>query len=239
MTYGDSKVRDMCRSILPATNRKSASEDARRIKRHNRRMTRQTLDAWRSEIDPDDFEGHVFSYDDAPACGSGWDGGNIKAVMWDRRDHDKLGPMLRWAVAITADIDDPVDRRSHMRQILPNNLIGWHAMGHIEFLDEFDIDDRPLRSWQVYRPQNQVPTADEIRDRVLTRIQTNHKRLNFELKRTMIPYGPWMAGKFGGQVRAIKPAPVCKNANDEEFFKWAATIEGRRELDRILKTLEI
>ena len=72
MTYGEAKTRDMCRSILPSTRRKTDRRNAQSIKRRNRRLTRQTLHDWKMTADLDDFEGHIFGYEDSlPASTAG------------------------------------------------------------------------------------------------------------------------------------------------------------------------
>lgn len=236
MTYGDDKVRDMCRSILPSTQRKSDRHNAERVRRRNRRTTRQTLHDWRMAADVDDFEGHVFGYEDSPAVGGGWSEcqGSIKTVMWDRREHDKLGPMLRWAVAITADIDDPADRQEHMRAILPDNLIGRHAMGHIKFLDEFDTDVRI--DYSRYHRNAGPMSADDVEAKLREMVATNHKRLNHELKKTVIRYVP-AVDLFGHKYRKAEFANRVAGLHDAAFLDWARTYIGRQTLEKIFENL--
>src|SRR3954468_4122000 len=90
------KERDMCRSILPATNRRSARFNATSIKRQTRRGNRQTLHMWARCDDPYDFEGHVYTDNDPGHRGCGYSQ-TVTEAMWDRRNHDKDGPLVRWA----------------------------------------------------------------------------------------------------------------------------------------------
>lgn len=148
--YGAAKQRNMMRSILPATRRESHRRDARAVKQVNRRRTRQTLHDWKRHIDPYDFEGFVYDYTDAgsPYTDCWQYGGGIGGVVAHRRDHDKVHPLMRWATAITKHIDDPFERYAYMERLLPNTLIGRHALTHIdglpgfEKLDEFSFHGR-------------------------------------------------------------------------------------------------
>lgn len=149
MIYGDDKVRNMSRSILPSKSRKTARHNAALVKRMNRRKTRQTLHVWSQYEDYDEFEGFVYDYDDAPAVGhlgwwiDSWKGGcTTKGIAWDRRDADKIKPIMRWAKAIAPRMGDtPVERYFNIKKFLPDNLIGRHALGHIMDLEEYDIPD--------------------------------------------------------------------------------------------------
>lgn len=124
----------MCRSILPATNRRSARADAAGIKRQNRRYTRSTLREWAKECDPYEFEG--FANNDTNRSTHGWDG-TIVGVMWTRRDHDKTGPLSRWAERLIATkLKDMTgeEHREYFKAILPDNTIGRHALSHLNHL---------------------------------------------------------------------------------------------------------
>lgn len=144
MLYGQDKAREIARSVLPSTRRRSARQDAARLKRSTRRLARRSLRDWASHTDPYEYEGHIYDYDEPSPCHAYW--GTIKNVMWERRNGDKLGALLRWAPAVTAHLDDPEDRYMAMKAVLPDNLIGRHALSHLEFMDEFDRGDTSRRA---------------------------------------------------------------------------------------------
>ncbi len=137
MYYGPEKARQMARSILPSTRRKGARESATLLKRATRRNARASLRDWATYTDPWAYEGHIFDYDE-PGCGGGGFHEDIKQIMWDRRLGDKLGAFLWWAPVVTAHLDCPEDRYMHIKSMLPNNLIGRHALSHLIHMDEFD-----------------------------------------------------------------------------------------------------
>lgn len=113
MTYGHRKIKDMAESLLPSTKRKKARETRKAIHRRDRRAYRQ---------DPENYERR--SLDQKRDI-------EIQEMMWERRGADKLS-IVRWAQKVTANIDDPVERYLHLKKMLPDNLIGRHALGHCE-----------------------------------------------------------------------------------------------------------
>lgn len=75
--------------------------------------------------------------------------GNWDYIVEDRRGADKLNHFLRWAYETTKDLD-PGDRYVHFKKILPDNLIGHHALSHMRMWDttwvyniQFGIEDLP------------------------------------------------------------------------------------------------
>ncbi len=136
MRNHNEKNRDMARSILPSTARKSAREERAQIHGRERARVRRELDAMRSIADPDDFEGDLT-----------WQARRyIAEMVYDRRSADKVGPLINWAGRLIER--DPVlssataqDREVHFRKILPPGLIGNHAISHLGRV----LDDRPRR----------------------------------------------------------------------------------------------
>ncbi|MCO4745256.1 MAG: hypothetical protein KC912_10750 [Proteobacteria bacterium] len=73
----------------------------------------------------------------------------IRQVVWRRRAADKLNPFIRWAKARTANL--PVESRiSRMRSVLPDGLIGEHAVSHLEWDAHFRVGHVHER-FPVYR----------------------------------------------------------------------------------------
>lgn len=145
MTYGQSKNRDMVRSILPSTKRRLARGEKRnlnRIRRTNvKQILRTSLDAVKVEDDLEnstyDVEFYVTKIAEADAQYSR----DIKYVVNVRRDGDKIAPFQRWAVHQVKDLRLE-DRLSQLRASMPDNLPVRHAISHLTFLEEFDTNDK-------------------------------------------------------------------------------------------------
>lgn len=132
-TFGEEKRRDMSRSVLPSTRRKGARAD----KRHQHHMVRSRV---RDLIAKGDWDNEADLVLDAqrhkPYQG-------IKVVVRERRDGDNIGPIMRWAEANADKMGDtPQERYAKMRSMLPPNIIGWHAMTHIDNIEAYDIEPR-------------------------------------------------------------------------------------------------
>jgi hypothetical protein len=142
--YGDEKRRQMARSTLPSTSRKGARDDLRNIKQKNRAQVRRNLRALiKGGVAPYVEE----NYDEASFDFESYPNHEINYAVRDRRDREKLGPALRWAPHQVAHLRRE-DRLSHMYTIMPDTLAGRHAVGHMDYLDEFRIE-HPHR--YVYR----------------------------------------------------------------------------------------
>lgn len=114
----------MMRSILPSVARKSAADDKRYINKRRRARVRSDLH-------------QVWDHESALEWDADWNHKDLDAAMtyvvWDRRGADKVGHFIRWAEAITSDIEDGPDKVAFMRQILPNTMIGRHAETHLPY----------------------------------------------------------------------------------------------------------
>jgi hypothetical protein len=123
----DQKIKDMSRSVLPSTGRKSARDNRRII--HGRQRARElaAVTAYRRAGEPDSVTPDV--------CGTY--GPDITQMVRHRRAQDKVGPLVRWAeAAISAD---PVlrsapraDQVAYFARLMPDTTIGRHAVQHIE-----------------------------------------------------------------------------------------------------------
>src|SRR5689334_2002640 len=94
MVYGKDKVRDMARSLLPSTRRKSARDTRSQLHREARRTAR--LELARLERQPEAFE-------DLPGPDGGRDP-EIGFMVKSRRWADKVNPFIRWATATTREL---------------------------------------------------------------------------------------------------------------------------------------
>lgn len=199
MQYGDEKVRDMMRSLLPSTSRRTSRENAASVKRRNRRRTRQALAEWKGWTDPYEFTGHIYDYGDTPAVRY-----SIKDVMWERRDADNTAAFIRWATAKTKHLDDPFERYAAIKKLTPDNLIGRHALSHLRWVDGFDFGDvRAFYALCGYRRcaggAKEPAALSEVQVREV--IAMDLEALNRCLKASMLP--------------------VCAGLGDVEFIRIA------------------
>lgn len=127
MQNHDEKHKDMVESVLPSRARTMARERRRWVHKQARARQRAALAAVAAshgEADPDFGEGRRKSA--------------MRWLVLDRRYADNVGALTRWAVAIVEA--DPALRVAPVREqaayfaaILPGDLIGRHALSHIEF----------------------------------------------------------------------------------------------------------
>ncbi len=129
------KRRDMARSVLASTQRRAARCALVAVRRRHRRAVGQQLRSLRGRLDffaLDDFDlGDEDRYPDHL----------VQQEVTARRGFDKLGPLFRWSVRSTRTVRVE-DRLSHLRASLPANLVGWHAMTHLETVSEL-VPDTP------------------------------------------------------------------------------------------------
>lgn len=126
MRNHDEKNKNMQRSVLPSSRRRAARRERRAIHRRARARERDVLAVYRK---------------DAGAGESDFREGRRKsATKWmvlDRRSADKIGPLTRWAVrTIECDLvlrDAALgDQVAYFAAMLPTDVIGRHAVFHIE-----------------------------------------------------------------------------------------------------------
>ncbi len=191
--YGQEKVRQMSRSILPSTKRKVARKNLTAVKRKNRRTINQRL----ARAYDMEFDGDITYY---PIR-------DIREVMFERRAADKLNHYMRWAVERTRNLPDPETRLGYMKALLPQGLIGDHALSHLRFLDEFDTN--PVLDFRYYsssfydadgrrfsnaeRKEKNRLASEEVLEGMMEKIRTivakgNHRELNSRIRRAHSPY---------------------------------------------------
>jgi hypothetical protein len=172
----DQKIKDISRSVLPSTGRKSARENRRIIHKQQRARELVAATAYRRDDDPEsvtpDLRGNY--------------GHDITQLVLIRRGRDKVGPLLRWAEATIAA--DPVLRSApraeqvaYFARLMPDTTIGRHAVQHIE--QALRWHERRAR-YQASRPTAPGPHAAEM-ERQLRRILEAglHADLNAGLRR--------------------------------------------------------
>jgi hypothetical protein len=150
MIYGDEKRLEMARSILPSTSAGTFKKRKKWVKKANRAEVRNALRV--TQLDEDNEPSDKVDI-------NGYPDHEIRYLVGERRGADKVGPFMRWAVEVTRDI--PVESRlSYVRGLLPKNLIGEHAVGHVAFLEEFRFGEH--NSWfSNYTPE--TPSEVEAR----------------------------------------------------------------------------
>ena len=142
MTYGNDKIKDIAEGILPATR------NAARAARQARRQIHKT--------------GRARAREEVQAGGDGrlaWtlERHEIVQQMWRRRGADNLSALFRWAERTTRHISDPEDRYLAVQAVLPDNLIGRHALSHVANLDGFRKPGDDFR--RRYRPEDPARRA--------------------------------------------------------------------------------
>jgi hypothetical protein len=148
MVHGEEKAWEMGRSLLPSKWRKGARKERALIHRNNRRGPREAMarlaqepEGWDERPAPDDTSSR-----------------EIRSLVRHRRHADKVNPFIRWATAVTHEL--PRERRlSHVRGLLPQGLIGEHALVHLKHAEAF-VDLRQ-REWNLARWRRAYPSQSQ------------------------------------------------------------------------------
>jgi len=168
MDYGDAKVKTMAESLLPSRRRKGAREDKQLAHRHHRRQVAERLGQLR-----------WYDYDDLVPSVTHGDSRRINEIRWERRAADNTSAVERWAEALTKDVPKGA-RVAFMKRLLPDNLIGRHALTHLDFLDR-DVDHRRWRAEREQSRRRQVGELTEIVERLIG--IGAHAEINIAIKR--------------------------------------------------------
>ncbi len=200
MRNHDEKNKNMQRSVLPSSRRKAARWERRAIHGRARARQRDVLAQYRKDYDapePDFREGRRKAA--------------TKWMVVDRRSADKIGPLTRWAIRTIEQ--DPVlrdatlsDQVAYFAAMLPTDVIGRHAVFHIEFALRWRFhSDSERRYWGL--PPG--PTRQERRVQVVTDARLiletgRHHELNIALRRAYATGAPVVVLRR----RVPEPAPV-------------------------------
>ncbi len=175
----DEKAKDMAESVLPSAARKSARTERRRVHRAQRARQRVSL----AKFDPvavDDF---------TPDFREGRRRSAIQWMVFDRRSADKIGPLTRWAIArVRADrdlrdagLDIQVE---HFARLFPDNLIGRHAVQHIELALRYEATRHQWRGGASLSAKRREEHRAWVASRVRRLIGSGcHGALNGALRR--------------------------------------------------------
>ena len=157
MLHGPAKRREIARSVLPSTHRRSARDDLASLRRRNRRTIRQDLHIIAR---PARADAVVEDYDGNPADLRSYPNADIGYAVRRRRNGDKLGPLFRWARATTRHL--PLEERLEaVRRLFDDNLIGRHALSHLERDRHFRVVHEHDRRWWVDRDRTGRSRIDE------------------------------------------------------------------------------
>jgi hypothetical protein len=153
MLYGEEKARQMARSILPSTGRAGARHDLAAVKRRNRRSIRRELGLISGDTDRywDEPQADLTDYPDI----------DITYIVWDRRAKDNVAAFIHWATESTTHISDPGDRFNAVKRVLPDGLIGRHALNcHLAYQPGFEVKYDHSFAWSSPRWRRE-PSAIE------------------------------------------------------------------------------
>lgn len=207
------KIKDMSRSVLPSTGRKSARDNRRIIHRQQRARELAAVTAYCRDTDPGSVTPDVHgTY--AP---------DITQMVWHRRAQDKVGPLIRWAEATIAA--DPVLRSApraeqvaYFARLMPDTTIGRHAVQHIE--QALEWHERRAR-YNASRPTAPGPHVAEMERRLRQILEAGlHATLNARLRQ--------LAGTQEDRPRATPmPRRLLLGSHDIEAFtkkmaRWPA-----------------
>ena len=176
MIFGDDKVREMTRSILPSTSRDAARRRPmiHRSERHRANAAVRAMvsdpTTWDEGIDPPDAMQR-----------------EIAPMVRRRRYADKLNHFERWAVERTRELPAEL-RLGHLLRVLPPGVIGDHASSHLEDRRELMTEEqyalrfpwraRPYRRARVFLDRGE---AAQLLRRLL-QLPDAHRALNRALK---------------------------------------------------------
>ena len=158
MYYGKDKALQMGRSLLPSKRRKTARKERRTAHGTVRAVERGVVSAlartdWSDEECGQDADAYA-----AEALGDAerWRAHDIRNMVRDRRSADKTAPFEAWAEEITKGLDLE-DRLSAVKAVVPKNLIGWHAISHIEWKEHFNTNPYRYRGFYGSRERTKIP----------------------------------------------------------------------------------
>ncbi|QSQ12696.1 hypothetical protein [Myxococcus landrumensis] len=177
MLYGDSKSREMARSLLPSTRRKKVRSARTFVSRTTRRASKTRI----AQLlrDPE-FADDCAELDEDSTS-------DMRGVVWYRRQADKVNPFIRWARSRTQD--QPRELRvGLMRGALPAGVIGSHALSHLRgdkhFMTATELASREAWRASVRRSLTQERGLQAQLLRTLLLLPDGQKTFNTYLKQS-------------------------------------------------------
>jgi len=211
------KLRDMQRSILPSKARKTArwrkALNSRRTRRKNHRLERMAL------LDPE----VEFGYPDLEHkrnVSQRARGGN-ESIVLDRRGADKLNHFQRWFYrrCQILGLKTQDERQSLADSILTKDLVGWHAMIHLQWIiqDGRSPHERHFRYNRGYRSYLQeLKKIQEKRQELLESLIRDGRLqdLNTQISRKHNPKYKVLGYEWVGPPEVLRPNATPKPEND-------------------------
>jgi len=163
------KARDIARSVLPSSGRHRARKELDGLRRRHRHHANararaiRTLPCLCTDLDDVDLFDTDLS-DDCPRCdadpvlGSEYPLSDHLYAISDRRENDKVGPLLRWG-ARYADGLAPDEAEHRLRTLVPDGVIGAHAITHLRAAGILRNRYRPTGEQPDHREQE--PSGSE------------------------------------------------------------------------------
>jgi hypothetical protein len=219
----DEKIKDMSRSVLPSTGRKSARDYRRRIHKQQRVRELAAVTAYHRVANPDSVTPDV----------RGRYGPEITQMVWARRGADKIGPLVRWAKATIAV--DPflrsasrAEQVAYFARLMPDNTIGQHAVLHIR--QALEWEERRAR-YTAHRPAAPGPHVAEMERQLRRILETGlHAELNAALRRLAA------AQEVRPHATPMPHRPLLGSHDIEAFTKTMARWSAVRDLVADLAT---
>ncbi|MGQ0624303.1 MAG: hypothetical protein ACT4PP_06565 [Sporichthyaceae bacterium] len=171
MRNHDQKAKDLAESVLPSTRRRQARTDRRAAHARHRSRQHVQLQAIRAGADEDGFDTSLEVRRSA----------ELTELVWERRAADKTAPLVRWArVRVARDPAlrrlDAQDQVAELARLMPDNLIGRHAVQHIRWGLE---DSSWLAQAQARRRAQQTDWLEVMRREVAAILESgDHRALN-------------------------------------------------------------
>jgi hypothetical protein len=245
--YGKEKNKQMGRSILPSNARKQIKKRKDGLHRQNRHIVNSSLHTLRGqasnviddyEDDNTDFEYYVEPH----RSNDGW-----SDIVYDRRTADHLNHFEVWAYERTKHMR-PQDRWSKLSTMIDGDLIGYHAMTHLEFLKHDPLDrnnwhdNLPTRYRRNhYRGRSYASDNKRIRTELLAALKSiahdDRKRRKFN--EHMIKYASrdvqtivrWNFDAYDPLLKMIK-----RYARYEEkiVYEGARTLNGYHDVNKFM-----
>jgi hypothetical protein len=175
----DEKIKDISRSVLPSTGREFARGMRRATHKRQRARELAAVTAYRRDADPESVTPDVW----------GTHGPDITFMVWERRSLDKVGPLIRWALATIAAhpalrAASREEQVAHFARLMPSTLIGRHAVMHIEQALEWGArPDRGKASLRAAHGRDRLLVAEAERQVRLILESGLHGTFNTELRR--------------------------------------------------------
>lgn len=205
------KAKDMSRSVLPSTARKRSRDLKRHAHKATRTRVRAALHDWDEDstdelLDPQRYDSYR----------------GVKVVVSERRDADKVRPLMHWAEAKADDFGATAGERYRaLRALLPPGIIGWHAMTHVEYLEPFRRDPGVWWRLRDYDPKAARRNAIARKEKLAVALRDNADlfgALNTYLKRY---HYDWVAQEW---VKDTKAPRALDGIHDIEAWvdelKW-------------------